>query len=132
MKASRRTLRHGPNTERRPKSHAANRAEGRSNTAAQSPLVSLRQWSVRRFAVVGIAAQFLALVRILSEVFRIKHFDVARYGLVELEPFIGAALFTAVLVALAVATFALGRVRVALTIAVFNIVALFVYKVALM
>ena len=102
------------------------------NTAAQSLLVSLRQWSVRRFAVVGITAQFLALVRILSEVLRIKYFDVARYTLVGLEPFIGAALFTAVLVALAVATFALARERVALTIAVFNIVALFVYKVAFM
>jgi hypothetical protein len=94
--------------------------------------VNLRQWSVRRSAVVGITAQFLALVRILSEVFRIKYFDVARYTLVGLEPFIGAALFTAVLVALAVATFGLGRERVALTIAVFNIVALFAYKVAFM
>jgi hypothetical protein len=94
--------------------------------------VSLRQWSVRRSAVVGITAQFFALVRILSEVFRIKYFDVARHTLVGLEPFIGAALFSAVLVALAVATFALGRERVALTIAVFNIVALFVYKVAFM
>jgi hypothetical protein len=102
------------------------------NTPAQLRLVSLRQWSVRRSAVVGITAQFLALVRILSEVFRIKYLDTARYALVALEPFIGAALFTAVLVALAVATFAIGRVRVALTIAVFNIVALFVYKVAFM
>jgi hypothetical protein len=81
---------------------------------------------------VGITAQFLALVRILSEVFRIKYFDVARYTLVGLEPFIGAALLTAVLVALTVVTFALGRERIALTIAVFNIVALFVYKVAFM
>ena len=56
----------------------------------------------------------------------------ARYTLAGLEPFIGAALFTAVLVALAVATFALGRERVALTIAAFDVVALFVYKVAFM
>jgi hypothetical protein len=103
-----------------------------SNTTAQSLLVSLRQWSSRRSAVVGITAQFLALVRILSEVFRIKYFDAARYTLVALEPFIGAALFTAVLVAVAVAILALGRERVALTIAVFNIVTLFVYKVAFM
>ena len=80
----------------------------------------------------GITAQFLALIRILCEVFRIKDFDVARYTLGGLEPFIGAALFTACTVALAVATFALGRERVALTIAVFNIVALFVYKLAFM
>ena len=94
--------------------------------------MNLRHWSGRRSAVVGITAQFLALVRILSEVFRIKYFDVARYTLAGLEPFIGAALFTALLVAVAVATFALGRERVALTIAAFNIVTLFVYKVAFM
>jgi hypothetical protein len=92
----------------------------------------MSQWSVRRSAVVGITAQFFALVRILSEVFRIKYFDVARYTLRELEPFIGTALFTAVLVALAVATLALGRDRIALTIAIVNIVTLFVYKVAFM
>ena len=80
------------------------RAEGQPDTPAQSLLVSLRQWSIRRSAVVSITAQFLALVRILSEVFRVKYFDVARYTLVGLEPFIGAALCTAVLVALAVAT----------------------------
>lgn len=107
-------------------------AEGQPNAPAQSLLVSLRHWSIRRSAVVSITAQFLALVRILSEVFRVKYFDVVRYTLVGLEPFIGAALFTAVLVALAVATFALGRERVALTIGVVNIVGLFVYKVAFM
>jgi hypothetical protein len=94
--------------------------------------VSLRQWSIRRSAVASITAQFLALVRILSEVFRVKYFDAARYTLVGLEPFIGAAMFTAVLVALAVATFALRRERVALTIGVVNIAGLFVYKVAFM
>jgi hypothetical protein len=81
---------------------------------------------------VGITAQFLALIRILSEVFRIRYFDASHYTLSGLEPFIGAALFTAVLVALAVATFALGRERVALTIALFNVLALFIYKVAFM
>ena len=98
----------------------------------QSPLVNMSQWPVRRSAVVGITAQFLALVRILSEVFRLKYFDVAHYTLGELEPFIGAALFTAVLVPVAVATFALRRERIALAIAIFNVVALFVYKVAFM
>jgi len=65
-------------------------------------------------------------------VYRIKHFDPSQYTLEGLEPFIGAALFTAVLAAFAVATFALGRERAALTMALFNIAALFVYKVALM
>jgi hypothetical protein len=91
-----------------------------------------RRWSLRGFAVAGITAQFLALVRTLGEVFRLKYFDVARYTLVGLEPLVGAALFTAVLAAVAVAAFALGRIRVALTIAAINIVSLFVYRVVFM
>jgi hypothetical protein len=91
-----------------------------------------RRWSLRRSAVVAIAAQFLALVRTLSEVFRLKYFDESRYTLAGIELFVGAALFTAVFIALAVAMFAIGRVRLALTIAVLNIAALFVYKVVFM
>jgi len=108
------------------------RAEEQAHPAAQSLLVSLRQRSVRRLGILGITAQFLALIRILSEVFRIRYFDASHYTLLGLEPFIGAALFTAVMVALAVAMFVLERERVAVTIALFNIVALFVYKVSFM
>jgi len=90
------------------------------------------RWSVRHSAVVGIVAQFLALVRTLSEVFRLKYVDTAHYTLAGIEPFVGAALFTAVLVAVAVTAFALRRARVALTIAVVNVAALFVYKVMFM
>jgi hypothetical protein len=52
--------------------------------------------------------------------------------LTALEPFVGSALFTAVLVAVAVAVFALGRYRIALTIAAVNVGALFVYKLVVM
>ena len=89
-------------------------------------------WSVRRFAGVGIAAQFAALVRTLSEVFRIKYFDPDHNSLAGMEPFVGAALVTAVLLAVAVAAFAIGRYRASLVIAFSNISALFVYKVLLM
>jgi hypothetical protein len=90
------------------------------------------RWSVKRNAVVGITAQFLALIRTLSEVFRIKYFDANRYTLASLEPFVGAALFTAVLVGIAVAAFTFGRYRIAVTTAVVNVAALFIYKVAFM
>ena len=55
-----------------------------------------------------------------------------QYTLAGMEPFIGAALFTAVFVAVAVAVFALGRYRTTLMIAVANIVTLFVYKLGFM
>jgi hypothetical protein len=87
---------------------------------------------LKRLAAAAIAAQLLALVRTLSEVFRIKHFAPDQYTLVHIEPFVGAALFTSVFVAVAIVPFAVGRYRTALTLAVVNIVALFVYKVIFM
>jgi len=92
----------------------------------------LRGWSVKRTAALGITAQFLALIRILGEVFRVKYFDPDRFTLAVLEPFIGTALFTAIFVAVGVVAFATGRFRFALTIAVVNIGALFVYKLAML
>jgi hypothetical protein len=88
--------------------------------------------SAKSLAIAGIAAQLLALIRTLSEFFRVKYFAPDRYALPGMEQFIGAALFTAVFVAVAVAAFALGRYRTALMIAVANVVTLFVYKVAFM
>jgi hypothetical protein len=95
-------------------------------------MTGLREWSARQFAAAGITAQFLALIRTLSEVFRVKHFLPQEYTLRTTDVFVAAALFTAVLVAAAVATFAFGRHRIALAIAIVNIVGLLVYKVAFM
>lgn len=92
----------------------------------------LRGWSVKQTAAVGITAQFLALIRILAEVFRIKYFDADRYTLAVLEPFIGAALFTAVLVGVGVVAFAMARYRIALTTALVNVGALIVYTLVAM
>lgn len=92
----------------------------------------MRRWSSRVYAFTGIVAQFLALARILSEPFRLKYFAPHTYTLASIEPFIAAALFTAVLAAISVAMFALGRVRAALTIAVLNVVTLFAYKLVFM
>jgi hypothetical protein len=52
--------------------------------------------------------------------------------LMAIEPFIGAALFTAVFAALGLLAFVRGRVRLSLTIAAFNVIALFAYKVVFM
>lgn len=87
---------------------------------------------MQRVATIAIAAQFLALVRTLGEVFRLKYYVPEQYTLDVVEPFVGASLFTAVLVAGAVAAFATGRYRAATTIALMDIVGLFVYRVAFM
>lgn len=98
------------------------------NERAQVELTQTR----KRVAAFGLAAQFLALVRTLGEVFRIRQFSPERYTLATIEPFIGAALFTAVLVAVSVGAFSVGRYRTAVAIAAVNVVALIVYKVVFM
>jgi hypothetical protein len=87
--------------------------------------------STRRLAALGVGAQLLALIRTLGEVFRIKYFVSDQYTLAAIEPFVGAAFFTAVLAAAAVVAFALGRHRAVVGIAVMNILALFIYKLFL-
>ncbi len=103
--------------------------EQRSKRARLEPMKAM---NTKRLAAFGLTAQFLALIRTLGEVFRIRHFSPARYTLATIEPFVGAALLTAVLVAVAVAAFAVGRHRTAVAIAAANIAALFVYKVVFM
>jgi hypothetical protein len=94
--------------------------------------VSRRLLSRSQVAWVAVAAQFLALIRILSEIFRIKQFEPARYTLATIEPFVGSALFTSGCVAISVGLCAIGRPRSAIVIAALNIVTLLVYKVAFM
>jgi len=88
--------------------------------------------TARRVALGAVYVQFAALVRTLAEVFRLKHFDQARYTLAVLEPFVGAALFTSVLLAASVAAFAAGRPRLVLAVAITNVVALLVYRFVFM
>src|SRR5215813_10985618 len=83
-------------------------------------------------AWLAVAAQFLALIRILSEIFRIKQFEPARYTLTTIEPFVGSALFTSCCAAVSVGLCATGRLRSAIFIAALNILTLLVYKVAFM
>jgi hypothetical protein len=74
----------------------------------------------------------LALIRILSEIFRIKQFEPARYTLTAIEPFVGAALLTSCCVAVSVGLCAIRRPCGAMFVAALNIVALLVYKIAFM
>lgn len=87
---------------------------------------------MQRFATIAIAAQWLALVRTLSEVFRLKYYAPDEYTIEVVEPFVGASLFTAVLVAGAVVAFRAGRYRTASTIAVMDIAGLLVYRIVFM
>ena len=81
-----------------------------------------------RWAQLGIGVQFLALVRILGEYFRLKHAYGAGMSLAIAEPLIRGALADAALCFAAVLLFFLKLYRSALLISVATLVLLLIYK----
>ena len=85
-----------------------------------------------RAAKIGIAIQFLALIRILTEYFRLKHFNPAALTLAGFEPYITGALIAAVLAAAAVALFFWRKFWQATAVAGATVVILLIYKLLVM
>jgi hypothetical protein len=81
-----------------------------------------------RWAKIGITIQFLALVRILAEYFRLKYVQGPRFSLALAEPFITGALLDALLCWLAVTLFFFRRYGSSLVVAVATVIVLFLYK----
>ena len=90
----------------------------------------LTRFNAERAAKIGITVQFLALVRLLGEYFRLKFLHGAALFVAEVEPFVTGAAITAVLCWLAVVLFFAQRYVGALVVSVATVMALVVYKVA--
>ena len=84
-----------------------------------------------RLAQLGICVQFLALVRSLAEVFRLRHVQGAALEVATVVPYVGGALLAAVLTWIAVVCYFAGRDRAAVAVAGLTIVALLAVKIAL-
>jgi hypothetical protein len=84
-----------------------------------------------RLAQVGICVQFLALVRTLGEVFRLRHVQGGALAVATVTPYVGGALLAAVLTWIAVVCYFAGRDRAAAVIAGLTIVALLAVKIVL-
>ena len=84
-----------------------------------------------RLAQVGICVQFLALVRTLAEVFRLRHVQGPALDVATLIPYVGGGLLAAVLTWIAVVCYFAGRDRAAVAVAGLTIVALLAVKIAL-
>ena len=82
-------------------------------------------------AQVGICVQFLALVRTLGEVFRLRHVQGAALDVAHVVPFVGGALLAAVLTWIAVLCYFWGRDRAAVGVAGLTVVALLAVKIVL-
>lgn len=89
-------------------------------------------WTAERAAKFGIAIQFLALIRILAEYFRLKHFNPAALTLAGFEPYITGALVASVLTASAVALFFWRKYAYAVFVSAATVVILLLYKLLLM
>jgi hypothetical protein len=86
---------------------------------------------VHRIAQAGICVQFLALVRSLAEVFRLRHVQGPALNVATVVPYVGGALLAAVLTWIAVLCYFAGRDRAAVGVAAFTILALLVVKIVM-
>jgi len=90
----------------------------------------MKSWPVERIAKLGIAVQFLALIRTLSEYFRLKHSYGPALSLAAIEPYITGSLIAATCTAIAVGFYFLSRNRTAILVSVATVVALLIYKIS--
>jgi len=81
-----------------------------------------------RWAQIGIAAQFLIVVRTLGEIFRLRHIDSASFSATVAMPYVGGALIGACTCWVSVTLYFFRRYIPSAWIALATIVALLVYK----
>jgi hypothetical protein len=87
---------------------------------------------VERWARIGITVQFLALVRCLGEVYRLRWLRGSTLTLDQVMPFIAGALVAAVLCAVTVGLSWFGRYRASVAVAVLTVAALVALKLFLL
>jgi hypothetical protein len=85
--------------------------------------------SAQRLAQVGIAAQFLALIRTLAEFFRLRSEQGSALTIPDIAPYVTGALMAAIGTAVAVGCYFMGRNRLAAGASGLTIAVLFAYKV---
>lgn len=85
-----------------------------------------------RWAKVGITIQFLALVRILAEYFRLRHVSGAPLPASAVDDWVAGALIAAVPCWIAVTLFFFRRYRASVATAILTVAALLVYKLVWM
>jgi hypothetical protein len=84
-----------------------------------------------RWAQLGVTIQFLALVRCLAEVYRLRWLRGDALRLADVQPFIAGALVAAVLCWVAVSLFFFARYRTSIATAALTVAALIAVKLLL-
>jgi len=87
-----------------------------------------RRWTAERWARVGITIQFLALVRTLAEVYRLRWAAGGRLGFERAQPFVAGGLIAAVFCWLAVTLYFFRRYRAAIVVSIAMVAVMLAYK----
>jgi hypothetical protein len=95
---------------------------------AGTPAVPARRWTAEHWARVGITIQFLALVRTLAEIYRLRHAAGGTMEFVRAEPYVGGGIIAAVLCWIAVTLYFFRRFRASVAVAVLTVVVLLAFK----
>jgi hypothetical protein len=85
-----------------------------------------------RWAQIGIVVQFLALIRTLGEVFRLRYLRGAALQIADIQPFVVGAAIAAVLSLVAVVLYFGRRYSAVVAVAGLTVVVLLVYKLVFM
>ena len=83
-----------------------------------------------RWAQIGITTQFLIIVRVLGEIFRLRHFHSATFSAEVAMPYVGGALVAACFCWLGVTLYFFQRYTLSAWIALATVVILLTYKIA--
>lgn len=92
----------------------------------------MKKLSIRHWAMIGIGVQFLALIRCLAEIWRLRYTEGPNFSLERALDFVNGGLMAAVFCLIAVLLFFFGKFKWAVAVAVLTVVCLFIYKMAFM
>ena len=88
----------------------------------------MKKISAERLAQIGIGVEFLALIRTLSEYFRLKRFGTQRMTVEMAEPYIVGALIAAVYTAISVGLYFYRHYKAVAIVAAATVAMLLAYK----
>src|SRR6266849_1356347 len=89
----------------------------------------MKNWPAERIAKLGIAVQFLALIRTLSEYFRLKHAYGPALSVAAIDPYIKGSLIAALCTAVAVGFYFFAKYRAAVLVSGATVIILLIYKI---
>jgi hypothetical protein len=88
--------------------------------------------TAQQLSQISTAVLLLIIIRTLGEVFRLQFVEGEALTIAQVTPYVGSALFTAVILAAALACHAWGRYRAVIASTLATIALLLVYKIAVL